>query len=211
MSFLFFLWLLQPSQPYSIVIWSLTVIQYCTILSSLFIVPPSANTFNAMPPLIRLNAERLRKKRNLEKKELSLNPQQSSPLINPWPSCFVAFVGRFPPCLFGKEIVLPSHHSILRLHLIPCWGLSKTCHEMSPYHIMNVPLVHTPGGPLIHLHSASFAKCLFQIHPISLVSSSWLIANHNSPCSAMISKISPVTYVRYRNPPDCRERSILNS
>lgn len=49
---------------------------------------------------------------------------------------------------------------------------------------------------LWHVHSANLAKCLFQIHPISLAGSSWLIANHSSPCSAIMSKISPATYVR---------------
>lgn len=69
---------------------------------------------------------------------------------------------------------------------------------------------HSPPS-LSLLHAANLAKCLFHIHPISLVESSWLIANHNSPCSAITSKISPVTYVKYRNPPCCRDLSMLNS
>lgn len=56
-------------------------------------------------------------------------------------------------------------------------------------HFLLAKCGHGSRSSLVVQESANFAKCLDQIQPTRSLGSSWFLASHSSPFSAMTSKI----------------------
>lgn len=82
----------------------------------------------------------------------------------------------------SKKRIFPSLQNAAQNVVPP--PTSKPCSHSPP-----VKCGHgSRSGPLVQ-ESANFAKCLDQIQPTRSLGSSWFLASHNSPFSAMTSKI----------------------